>query len=147
MPIVNGRYEVQLSTTFSSPEEGIEEIKRNIIKRRRIWVNSIPPKLLEEIKPLLHDKDVKIILPLDAQPTDDLFLLGDVATTKAKIYVNYKGVEAYSGSVIFSNTVYNLIWAEDTIYEVSTMEYGKCVKCLGSTFEGAWRYSKKWKQK
>ena len=144
MPIVNGRYETKLSTTFSTVDEGIEEIKRMIQKSRAIRISSLPMKLLEEIKPLLVDKDLKIILPLGEKPTENLKRLGEIATTKARIYVNFKGTEANTGSIIFSTVVFNIVWLGGEIFDVSTMEYGTCVKCLRKTFDMGWRYSQKW---
>ena len=61
MPIVEGRYEAKLSTTFSTVDEGIDEIKRKIKKSRGIRISNIPMKLLEELKPLLVGKDLKLI--------------------------------------------------------------------------------------
>ena len=63
MPIVNGKYEAKIGSTFATPEEGIAEIKRAIQKSRRIRISKIPMPLLEELKPLLKDKDLMIILP------------------------------------------------------------------------------------
>jgi len=144
MPIVEGRYETRLSTTFSTVDEGIEEIKRMIQKSRAIRINSIPMKLLKEIEPLLVDKDLKIILPLGEKPTENLKRLGEIATTKARICVNFKGTEANTGSIIFSTVVFNIVWLGGEIFDVSTMEYGTCVKCLRKTFDMGWRYSQKW---
>lgn len=144
MPIVDGRYEAKLSTTFDSIEEGIDEIKKKIQKSRRIRISNIPLSLLEELKPLLKDKDLKIILPMGEKPTEELKQLGETATTKARIYVDFKGKEANSGSVNFSDKVFNVVWLNGDILNISTMEYGKCVKCLLDTFEGGWRYSQKW---
>lgn len=144
MPIVNGRYEAKLSTTFATPEEGIEEIRKKIQKSRRIRISNIPMNLLEDLKPFLKDKDLKIILPLGKKPTEDLKKLGEIATTKARIYVDFKGKEANSGSVSFSDMSFNIIWLDDNVLNVSTMEYNKCVKCLLETFEGGWHYSQKW---
>jgi len=144
MPIVNGRYETKLSTTFSTVDEGIEEIKRMIQKSRAIRISSLPMKLLKEIEPLLVDKDLKIILPLGEKPTEDLKRLGEIATTKARIYVNFKGTEANTDSIIFSTVVFNVVWLGGEIFDVSTMEYGTCVKCLRKTFDMGWRYSQKW---
>jgi len=144
MPIVEGRYEAKISTTFSTVDEGIEEIKRKIQKSRRMRINNIPMKFLDELKPLLRDKDLKIILPLGEKPPEELRGLGETATTKARIYVDYKGNEANTGSIIFSTAIFNIIWLGDKIFEVSSMEYSKCVKCLTETFEMGWRYSKKW---
>jgi len=144
MPIVEGRYESKISTTFSTVDEGIEEIKRRIQKSRRIRISNIPMRLLGELKPLLRDKDLKVILPVGEEPTEELKGLGEVATTKARIYVDFKGTEANSGSVGFPTTIFNIVWLGDEIFDVSAMEYSKCVKCLGETFEMGWRYSKKW---
>jgi len=144
MPIVEGRYEAKISTTFSTVDEGIEEVKRRIQKSRRIRINNIPMKLLGELKPLLRDKDLRVILPFGEEPTEELKGLGEVAATKARIYVDFKGTEANSGSVGFPTVIFNIVWLGDEIFDVSAMEYSKCVKCLGETFEMGWRYSKKW---
>ncbi len=144
MPIVDGKYESKISTTFATPEEGIAEIKRMIQKSRRIRISNVPMRLLEELKPLLKDKDLMIILPLGEKPTDDLKQLAPVATTKARIYVDYRGQEANSGSVNFASRMFSVIWAGDKVLDVSAMEYTKCVKCMTGTFEGGWRYAQKW---
>jgi len=144
MPIVDGRYESKLSTTFSTVDEGIDEIKRKINKSRGIRISSIPMKLLEELKPLLVGKDLKIILPFGQKPTEELKKLGEIATTKARIYVDFKGTEANTGSISFSTVVFNITWLGDKIFDISTMEYSTCVKCLRKTFDTAWRYSQKW---
>lgn len=144
MPIIDGRYEAKLSTTFDTVEEGISEIKKKIEKSRRIRISNIPMKLLEELKPRLQEKDLKIVLPLNEKPEEELNKMGEIATTKARIYVDFKGKEANSGSISFSDMVFNIVWLDDQILNVSTMEYGKCVKCLSETFEGSWRYAQKW---
>ena len=143
MPIVDGKYEVKLSTIYEV-DEGIAEIKKMIGKSRVIRISSIPMTLLDELKPLLTKKDLKIILPLGEKPTDDLKQLGEVATTKVKIYIDYKGKEAKTGSITFSTVIFNMVWLDNEILDISTMEYGTCVKCLRKTFDGAWRYSQKW---
>lgn len=144
MPIIDGKYEAKLSTTFENVEEAIAEIKKKIQKSRRIRISNIPMKLLEELKPHLKEKDLKIILPIGEKPHEELKKLGEVATTKARIYADFKGKEANSGSVNFSDVVFNVLWVNGEILNVSTMEYGKCVKCLSETFQGGWRYAQKW---
>lgn len=143
MPIVEGRYEAKLSTTFSTVEEGVDEIRRKLQKAGRVRINSIPMGLLEDLKPLLRDKNLKIILPLGEKPSEELKKLGETATTKARIYVDYMGKEANTGSIGFSDVNFNIIWLGDKILNISTMEYGTCVKCLLKTFETGWRYSQK----
>jgi len=140
MPIVGGRYEAKISTTFSTVNEGVEEIKRKIQKSRRMRINNVPMKLLDELKTLLRDKDLKIILPFGEEPTEELRRFGEIATTKARIYVDFRGTEANTGSIVFSDMVFNIVWLGDKIFDVSSMEYSKCVKCLMETFETGWRY-------
>lgn len=143
MPIVDGRYEAKLGTKFSKAEDGIEEIKRRIVRSRGIRINNIPMSLLDELKPHLRGKDLKMILPLGAKTTQNLKELGDIAVTSARIYSEYDGEEANSGSVAFSDIIFNIAWVDDKILDISTMEYSKCVKCMRETFEGSWRYTKK----
>jgi len=144
MPIVDGKYGAKISTTYASPKEGIEEIKRMVGKSRRIRISNIPMPLLDEFKPLLKDKDLMIVLPPNEKPSEELKLLAPIATTKARIYVDYMGQEANSGSVNFASRSFNIIWVSDKILSVSAMEYGKCAKCLMETFEGGWHYAQKW---
>jgi hypothetical protein len=144
MPIVDGKYEAKIGTMFATVEEGIEELKRMIQKSRKIRISNIPMSLLEELKPMLNDKDLMIILPMNEKATEELKQLAPIATTKARIYVDYKGEEANSGSVTFSSLIFNIAWINNKILNVSTMEYSKCVKCMAGTFEGGWRYAQKW---
>ena len=85
LPIVDRRYEAKIGTTFATVEEGITEIKRMIQKSRRIRISNIPMRLLEELKPLVKDKDIMIILPLNENPLEELKQLAPTATKKARI--------------------------------------------------------------
>ncbi|MHC4372461.1 MAG: hypothetical protein ACYSW8_33070 [Planctomycetota bacterium] len=60
MPIVDGRYEAKISTTFRSTKEAVEAIKDKIAKSRRVRISGIPMSLLKKLLPLLKGKDVKI---------------------------------------------------------------------------------------
>jgi hypothetical protein len=144
VPIVDGKYEAKISTTYASSKEGIDEIKRMIQKSRRVRISNIPMQLLDEFKPLLKDKDLMIVLPPNEKPTEELKQLAPIATTKARIYVDYMGQEANSGSVNFASRSFSIIWTADKILSVSAMEYSKCAKCLMDTFEGSWHYAQKW---
>ncbi|MFQ6087714.1 MAG: hypothetical protein ACE5K0_02275 [Candidatus Methanofastidiosia archaeon] len=145
MPIVEGRYEAKISTTFGSVEEAIDEIKNKIRRSRKIRISNIPMELLEELKPELQNKDASIVLPLNEKPTPEIRKLGRIATTKARIYKEYKGTEANSGSINFADRIFNIVWVDEKILEIDTMDYGRCVKCLNKTFETGWRYSEKYK--
>ena len=143
MPIVDGQYQAKISTVYASINQGVEELKKKIEKSRKIRVGNIPPSLLKKLLPLLEGKDVKIILPEGEQPTEELKAVGDVAVQKAKIYSDFKGVEADEGSIYFADVMFCVTWAKDKVLQISTMEYDKCVKCMKGTFEMSWRYARK----
>jgi hypothetical protein len=144
VPIVDGKYEAKISTTYALPEEGVDEIKRMIQKSRRVRIIGIPMPLLAEFVPLLKDKDLMIVLPANEKPSEELKQLAPIATTKARIYVDYMGQEANSGSVNFASRSFSIIWTGNKILSISAMEYSKCAKCLMETFEGSWHYAQKW---
>jgi hypothetical protein len=143
MPIVDGKYEARISITYANPEKGIDAIKKTLERSRKARISNILMFLLHDLKPLLQGKDVMLVLPLGERPSDRLQALGKVAVTKAKIYKSYKGTDAYVGSLFFSYVIFNITWANDTIFEIDAMEYGKCIKCMKGTFETGWRYSQK----
>jgi hypothetical protein len=143
MPIVDGQYQAKISTVFGSVEKGVEELKGKIEKSRKVRIGNVPAKLVKELLPLLKGKDVKIILPDGEQPNEELEAVGDVAIQKAKIYSDFKGVEANQGSIYFADVMFSVTWAKDKIMQITTMEYDKCVKCMKGTFEMSWRYAQK----
>ncbi|MHC4500748.1 MAG: hypothetical protein ACYS21_16750 [Planctomycetota bacterium] len=143
MPIVDGRYEAKISTTFRSTKEAVEAIKDKIEKSRRVRISGIPMGLLKKLLPLLKGKDVKIILPLGEKVGPELKEVGDVAVTKARIYKDHKGTEANLGSMYFSDRVFSVAWVGEKILEIDAMDYDKCVKCMRGMFDVGWRYSEK----
>jgi hypothetical protein len=144
VPIVDGKYEAKISTTYITPQEGINEIKRMLQKSRRIRISNIPMPLLSEFLPLLKDKDLMIVLPQNEKPTEELKALAPIATAKARIYVDYMGQEAATGSINFASRCFNIIWTGEKILAVSAMDYSKCAKCMMDSFEGNWHYAQKW---
>lgn len=145
MPIVDGQYQAKISTVFASVKAGVAQLKEKIAKSRRVRIGNVPTGLIEELLPLLAGKDVKIILPNGEKPTAQMKQVGEVAVQKAKIYSDFKGVEANEGSVYFSDVMFCVTWAKDKVLQISTMEYDKCVKCMKGTFDMAWRYADKQK--
>jgi hypothetical protein len=143
MPIVNGRYEAKISTTFRSTKEAVEAIRDKIEKSRRVRISGIPMSLLKKLLPVLKGKDVKIILPLGEKVRPELREVGEVAVTKARIYKDHKGTEANLGSIYFSDRMFSVAWADDKIIEIDVLEYDKCVKCMRSMFDVGWRYAEK----
>lgn len=143
MPIVDGQYQAKISTTFRSTKEAIAVITDKIEKSKKVRISNIPMDLLKNLLPLLKEKDVKIILPINSKPTSELKQLGDVAVQKAKIYKDYKGVEANAGSIYFADRIFGVVWDKNGILEIDAMDYDKCVKCMKKMFDVGWRYSEK----
>jgi hypothetical protein len=145
MPIVDGQYEAKISTTFRSTQEALAAIKDKIEKSKRVRISNIPMGLLEKLLPFLAGKDVKVILPGNEKSSRELKEIGEVAVQKAKIYKDYKGVEANAGSIYFSDRVFGVVWTEGKILEIEAMDYSKCVKCMKGMFDVGWRYADKGK--
>jgi hypothetical protein len=143
MPIVDGRYEAKISTTFRSTKEAVEAIRDKIEKSRRVRISGIPMGLLKKLLPLLKGKDVKIILPLGEKVGPELREVGEVAITKARIYKDHKGTEANLGSIYFSDRMFSIAWVGEKILEIDAMDYDKCVKCMRGMFDVGWRYAEK----
>ncbi|MHC4475623.1 MAG: hypothetical protein ACYTEL_08250 [Planctomycetota bacterium] len=143
MPIVDGRYEAKISTTFRSNKEALEAIKDKIKRSRRVRISGIPMALLKKLLGLLKGKDVKIILPLGEKAGPEWKEVGEVAVTKARIYKDHKGTEANLGSIYFSDQMFSIAWTNDKILEIDALEYDKCVKCMRSMFDVGWRYAQK----
>jgi len=143
MPIVDGQYQAKISTVFATTQEALKQLKHKIEKSRRIRITNVPAAFLDGLLPLLKGKDVRIILPTNEKPTQKLKEIADVAVQKAKIYSDFKGVEANEGSIYFSDMVFGVTWAKNKVLQISTMEYDKCVKCMKGTFDMAWRYAEK----
>jgi CRISPR/Cas system CMR subunit Cmr6 (Cas7 group RAMP superfamily) len=124
-------------------DEGIEEIKRRIAASRRVRISNVPMSLVEELVPLLKDKDVKIVLPKDGKATDELRQIGEIAIQKTKIYKDHKGTEANVGSIYFTDAIFNVAWTKNKILQTDAMNYNKCVKCMKKFFDVGWHYSEK----
>ncbi len=147
MPIVDGKYEAKVSTTYATPAKGIAELKKKIAASKRVRISNVPTGLVEEFLPLLKGKDVKFILPKDSKVTDELKALGEIAIQKAKLYKDYKGVEANVGSIYFADTIFSVAWTKKEILSIDAMHYSKCVKCMKKFFDVGWHYSEKIKNK
>ncbi len=143
MPALEGRYEMKISTTYGSSEEGIKDIIEKIGKSKIVAINTIPRNLLIRLAPHLRGKMVKVILPVNDSPDDAVRKIGEVAVSKARVYKDYKGIEADTGSIYFADRVFNITWSKDRILEIDTMEYDRCVKCMKEMFETGWKSSRK----
>ncbi len=143
MPIGNGKYEAKILTVYKSAKEGIDAIKGKIENARKVKISNIPMSLLKELLVLLDGKDVKMILPANEEPTEELRKIGNVAIQKAKIYKDYKGVEAFAGSIYLSDVVFGVTWTGENILQIDAMNYNKCVKCMKGFFDTGWRYADK----
>jgi len=74
---------------------------------------------------------------------NELKKIGEVAVSKSRIYKDYKGIEADTGSIYFADRVYSITWVKNRILEVETMEYERCVKCMRDMFESGWKMARK----
>jgi len=144
MPIVKGKYVCKISEVYDK-KEGLKALKKEIRKSKRVQLQNMPRDLLEELKPLLKNKKVRIILPPGMKPSKEILQIGEVAVAspKADIYHVYKGRKVYAGGVYLPKIFFSVVPVGGKIGQVSTLEYSKCVKCMNKTFEFGWKRSKK----
>ncbi len=72
--------------------------------------------------PLLKDKDLMIVLPQNQTPTEELKQLAPLATSEARVYIDYMGQEANSDTVNFASRSFSIIRVDDKILGVSAMK-------------------------
>lgn len=123
-----------------TPAKVFEQIKEDYMD----FLNSAQMTLAQKVNTM---KEKFVIKKFDVGLEglkEEIKQLAPIATTKARIYVDYRGQEANSGSVNFASRNFSVIWVNGKILDVSAMEYSKCVKCLTETFDGGWRYAQKW---
>ncbi|MFQ5761566.1 MAG: hypothetical protein ACE5PO_00895 [Candidatus Bathyarchaeia archaeon] len=144
MPIVDGKYVCKISEVYE-PKEGVESLKKEIEKAKKVQLQNIPDNLMKELMPLLKGKKTRIILPPGKKPNRELMDLGEVAVAspKADIYHVYKGRKVYVGGVYLPKMFFNVVPTDGDIAQVSTLEYPKCVNCMNEAFEFGWKRSKK----
>jgi hypothetical protein len=93
--------------------------------------------LLDELVPLLKDKDLMIALPQNQTPTEELKQLAPLATSEARIYVDYMSQEANSDAVNFASRSFSIIWVDDKTLDVSAM------KIIVNMLNALWKHLKK----
>lgn len=123
-----------------TPAKVFEQIKEDYMD----FLNSAQTTLAQKVNTM---KEKFVIKKFDVGLEglkEEIKQLAPIATTKARIYVDYRGQEANSGSANFASRNFSVIWVNGKILDVSAMEYSKCVKCLTETFDGGWRYAQKW---
>lgn len=144
LPIVEGKYVCKISEIYDVGE-GLEALKNEVKAAKKIQLTGLPDNLLADLLPLLKGKKVRAILPPGAKPSEEFLAVAEVAfaSPKADIYHVYKGRKVYPGGVHLPKKAFEIVFLNGEVAQVSSLEYPKCVKCLGGTFNFAWRRSKK----
>lgn len=143
MPTVNGMHLSKISTVYDT-QKGIEAIKETILKSKKLRITTIPPFLLRELMPLLADKDTKILLLPGEKMPEKSSAVTDIAVSKTRLLGEFKGEEVTVGTITTPAVSFNVMWKDDKILDISAMNYERCVRCLGETFEdSSWRFADK----
>jgi len=143
MPTVNG-YHVNKITTVYDTQKGIEAIKETVAKSKKLRITTIPPSLLKELMPLFADKDIRILLLPGEKVPEKASNPIDIAISKSKLLADFKGEEVIVGSITSPAVSFNVMWKDDKIYDITAMNYERCVRCIGETFEDTgWRFADK----
>lgn len=143
MPTVNGIHVNRITTVYET-QKGLDAIKETVIKSKKLRITTIPPSLLKELLPLLIDKDIKILLLPGEKMSEKIEGISDIAITKSKILADFKGDEMIVGTITSPAISFNIMWKDDKIFDITAMNYERCVRCLGESFEDtSWRYADK----
>ena len=143
MPTVNGFHVNKIQTVYDTTK-GIEAIKETVGKSKKLRITTIPPSLLKELMPLLTDKDIKILLLPGEKVPEKSPNITDVGIAKSRLLADYKGEEVIVGSITTPAVSFNIMWKDDRILDISAMNYERCVRCMGESFEDTgWRYADK----
>ncbi len=108
-------------------EQGVEAIQKAIKRSYSIKIYDPPPNILVEVAPYLGSKKVSIQLPQDCDISEGL--LPNVKRVKNRIKATYHGHTMYVGSISTSRVIFDLIWDENEIYDISAITVTKCLTC------------------
>ena len=143
MPTVNGIHVNRITTVYDT-QRGIEAIKETVTKSKKLRITTIPPSLLKELMPLLVEKDIKILLLPGEKVPEKIDGITDIGISKSKLLADYKGDEMIIGTITSPAVSFNVMWKDDMIFDITAMNYERCVRCMGESFEDTgWRFADK----
>ncbi len=107
--------------------KGIEVIKEYINDAYSVKIYDPPPSLLNEITPYLANKEITIYLPPKTKIAKDLrpYLAG----IKNRIKATYHGQIMTVGCIRLANIIFDIIWQDNEIYDISALTVSKCLAC------------------
>ncbi len=121
--------ELQVDEIFDI-DEGLVAIRREIEKNKSIELINIPLKLIRQWHPQLAGKKVTIYNNLIDGLPEDLRDLGREIFTAVEMKGTFYGEVIEKGEIFFKNRIFNIWYQDDTIHNIGSITYRRCVKCI-----------------
>jgi hypothetical protein len=121
--------ELQVDEIFDI-DEGLVAIRREIEKNKSIELINIPLKLIRQWHPQLAGKQVTIYNNLIDGLPEDLRGLGREIFTAVEMKGTFYGEVIEKGEIFVKNRIFNVWYQDDTIHNIGSITYRRCVKCI-----------------
>jgi hypothetical protein len=129
MSILEALFKINLGTSYTV-DRGIQVIKRKIRCSRKVIVNNIPVSLLEELLPVLEDKNVSVSLSEDChwESIEDNF--ENICFYNANIQASYNNQKMNFGNIVLPNMIFDITWdKKEQIRDITEYKDYNCLKC------------------
>lgn len=110
-------------------DEGIRNIKKEIRSSKKVILNNIPVSLVQELLPLLKSKNVSISLKENEYDPSIGDEIGGISYHDADIHAGYGDKNMHFGCIVLPKIIFDVIWNEDGIQDISGFKTSSCLKC------------------
>lgn len=128
-----------------NPDEGVNILMKDLKESMKVLIVYIPDFLVEQMIPLLDDKEVRILLPYNHQIHPKVRNMPFSRTARSWITPKmgiHEQRNAIVGGICFPHVHYGVIWNEDRILEIRTVEVNSCIRCIVEKHVLAWNTGK-----
>ena len=111
------------------PEEGLEAIRQRLAHSRSVEIQHIPLTLLRQLTPLLAHKRVSLHFPVDMDLGLPKSLGHKTVHIRYELQARYHGRMLNIGTIRFPAIMFDILWNEEQIFDISSISVSKCLSC------------------
>ncbi len=128
MSLLEGILKVSFGVSYKV-EDGIRDIKKRIRSSKKVILNNSPVSLLQELLPVLKGKDVSVTLKESDFKESIAEDIDGVSYHSAAIHAGHGEEKMHFGCIVLPNMLFDVIWNEDGIRDISGIKLHSCLKC------------------
>ncbi len=121
--------ELQVDEIFDI-EDGLSAIRRQIEKNKSVELINIPVELIRQWRSQLAGRQVTVYNNLMDGLPEDLQNLGREVFSAVKMKGTFHGEVIEKGEIFVKNRIFNVWYQDDTIHNIGSITYRRCVKCI-----------------